>query len=224
MDALNPIGPDNPFTPEETGKREVMGKEDFLKLFIAQVKHQDPLNPLDSFQFTAQLAQFSQIEQLMNLNRAVEDLQWLQGNSVILQAVAFIGKEITSVEGSIALKDGEATPIHYELNAAARDLRVLIYDEDFHLVRVISMGRQDPGEGEVIWDGKDDRGHEMPDGIYRFRLEAEDEEGNPIDVLATIRGRVTGLRVEEGVVCLMLGELPIPLSTVTSVREPEDNS
>lgn len=215
MEILNPIG------SQQQAKRP-MGKEDFLKLFIAQVKHQDPLNPLDSFEFTAQLAQFTQIEQLMNLNDAVKDLYWLQGNAVILQAANFIGKEVVSTESSIVLKDGEATPVHWRLEAEARELRLLIYDEGYRLVRIISLGRQGPGEGETVWDGRDDRKEPLPDGIYRFRLEAEDKEGNPLEVSGTVRGRVTGLEVREGVVCLMLGELPVPLSTVTSVREPEE--
>ena len=206
---------------DQRGPREVMGKDDFLKLFIAQVKHQDPLNPLDAFQFTAQLAQFTQIEQLINLNRAVEDLQWLQGHSVILQAVGFIGKEITSTEDSLWFDGDEATAIHYRLGHEVKDLKAMIYDEGFHLVRVISLGRKGPGEGTIRWDGLNDQGESMPAGRYYFRLEAVDEGGNPTEVSSFIRGRVTGLRVQDGTVCLMLGDLPVPLSTVTSVEETQ---
>ncbi len=206
---------------DQRGPREVMGKDEFLKLFIAQVKHQDPLNPLDAFQFTAQLAQFTQIEQLINLNRAVEDLQWLQGHSVILQAVGFIGKEITSTEDSLWFDGDEATAIHYRLGHEVKDLKAMIYDEGFHLVRVISLGRKGPGEGTIRWDGLNDQGESMPAGRYYFRLEAVDEGGNPTEVSSFIRGRVTGLRVQDGTVCLMLGDLPVPLSTVTSVEEAQ---
>lgn len=220
MEGVGEILQGNTFEAQRRS-REVMGKEDFLKLFVAQVRNQDPLNPLDAFHFTAQLAQFAQIEQLINLNKAVEDLQWLQGHSVILQAVGFIGKEITSTESSLWFDGDQATAIYYRLDHEVKDLKVMIYDDGFHLVRVISLGRKAPGEGTIRWDGFNDQGEPMPAGRYYFRLEAVEEGGNPAEVSSFIKGRVTGLRVQDGTVCLMLDDLPVPLSTVTSVEEPQ---
>jgi len=205
----------------EGGDKRIMEKDDFLKLLVAQLKNQDPLSPLDSFEFTAQLSRFSQLEQLMNLNAAMEDVQWLLGSSVILGAVSFIGKEVTAAENTIWLEDEEATPIHYRIQQQVSSLRVTIYDEDYQVVRVIDLGPRDPGEGEAIWDGRDGKGTLLPSGKYHFKVEAEDTSGNPVEVPTWVQGKVTGLTVEDGEVCLLMGNLPISLSSIMEVRETE---
>ncbi|MBU8911758.1 MAG: flagellar hook assembly protein FlgD, partial [Desulfobacterales bacterium] len=80
----------------QTLTSSTMGKDDFLKMMIAQLQHQDPLNPLDGTDFTAQLAQFSSLEQLSNMNTQLETLGLYQSSLNNAQSISLIGKEITT--------------------------------------------------------------------------------------------------------------------------------
>ena len=77
-------------------KKETLGKDDFLKIFMAQLQHQDPLNPMEGTEFTAQLAQFSSLEQLYNVNQNLGSLKEVQEGTGKFESLNFIGKEITA--------------------------------------------------------------------------------------------------------------------------------
>ncbi len=106
-----------------------MGKDDFLKMMIAQLKHQDPLNPMDGTAFTAQLAQFSSLEQLQNLNTQMTSFTQQQqalGNS---QAVNFIGKQVLA-KGNTVSVDGNPVTLGYDLAGDAVSGQVQVYDAE----------------------------------------------------------------------------------------------
>jgi len=92
----------------QTLESNTMGKDDFLKMMIAQLQHQDPLNPLDGTDFTAQLAQFSSLEQLSNMNTQLETLGLYQSSLNNAQSISLIGKEVTA-RGNIVKVDGAAS-------------------------------------------------------------------------------------------------------------------
>jgi len=84
----------NATTQVAAAAKKTMGKEDFLKLFTTQLKAQDPLSPMDSAQFTAQLAQFSSLEQLTNINTGLKDLLTLQNSLQNTLTTGMIGKRV----------------------------------------------------------------------------------------------------------------------------------
>ena len=96
---------DNPHT-EKT--EQDLGQDDFLKMFLAQLNHQDPLNPMDSTQFSAQLAQFSSLEQLFNINETLETINGLQAENGRYQSLDLIGKEVVA-EGNMLYLEQEGT-------------------------------------------------------------------------------------------------------------------
>ena len=87
---------------------DIMGKEDFLTLLVAQLQNQDPLNPDDPTEFTAQLAQFSSLEQLFNLNESMDKVATSVNDSQKLSALSMIGKEVAYADSEFTLK-GELT-------------------------------------------------------------------------------------------------------------------
>ena len=90
MTPITPIDP-NASTAQSSAAVKILGKDDFLNMLIAQLQHQDPLNPADSTEFTAQLAQFSSLEQLSNIHDSLENMEQFQASLTHSQAVSYIG-------------------------------------------------------------------------------------------------------------------------------------
>ncbi|CAD7772874.1 hypothetical protein BLFGPEAP_00852 [Candidatus Methanoperedenaceae archaeon GB50] len=98
-----------------TGAYSRLGKEEFLKLFMAQMQYQNPLEPLKGTEFTAQLAQFSQLEQMWNINENLKNNQLFLNSLNNAQAVNFIGKNIKAVGNSVYLKEGDSAFIPLQI-------------------------------------------------------------------------------------------------------------
>ncbi|UCF85306.1 MAG: flagellar hook assembly protein FlgD [Desulfobacteraceae bacterium] len=198
---------------------DFLGKDAFLYMFISQLRAQDPLNPMESTEFTAQLAQFSSLEQLNNVNANLEFLQLYQASINNSQAVSFIGKTINAFGNSTGVIDGVADQIHFELAHDANDVLVHIYDSDGNLVKTIESGTLNAGEQAVEWDGTDNEGNEVTDGTYTFEVVATDTEGNPITATTFITALVNGVSFKDGTTYLLAGDQEIPIGSVFKVME-----
>ena len=108
MMSITPIDSSAVSTETQTSaSAEILGKDDFLNLLVAQLQHQDPLNPAESTEFTAQLAQFSSLEQLSNINDNLKNMELFQTSVTNSQAVSYIGKEITAKGNASAEVQGD---------------------------------------------------------------------------------------------------------------------
>ena len=112
-----------------------LGKDDFLTMLITQLQNQDPLNPTDSVEYTAQLAQFSSLEQLSNVNQNLEYLQMFQASINNAQAVSFIGKEITALGDGIQVTDGVAEACEFRLSADASGVTIAAVQGLYEMVQ-----------------------------------------------------------------------------------------
>ena len=204
-----------------TGAYSRLGKEEFLKLFMAQMQYQNPLEPLKGTEFTAQLAQFSQLEQMWNINENLKNNQLFLNSLNNAQAVNFIGKNIKAVGNSVYLKEGDSAFIHYKLKEDAAKVFVHIYDTNGNLVTTLELKNQKAGEQKLEWDGKDDKGNSLGSGQYSFEIEAYDADEKRIDVTSYIQGEVTGVTYEENIVYLLLGEQKIAISDVIEIKKNE---
>ncbi len=200
----------------------VLGKDDFLKLLVTQLQYQDPLNPTDSTEFTAQLAQFSSLEQLGNINDNLGDLQLSQTALNNSQAVNFIGKTVKSSGNSIHLTGGVSDDIQFELGADAKAVFMNIYDSAGNYIKDVESGALSAGEQTLKWDGTDQEGNKVPDGAYTFEVFAVDADDNMVNTTTFTSGTVTGVTFKNGRPCLLAGNKEIPVDTVIQVTEPED--
>jgi len=191
----------------------------FLVLLTEQLKNQDPLDPLESEQFVQQLVQFSSVEQQIASNESLEALLSLQQSDAQLKALEFIGKDATVNTRYNLLKDGEAT-WEYGLAQEADSVELLIFNERGEQVRRL-QGETGEGVHEAVWDGKDEGGNALPEGVYEIEVIAKDADDNAIDAATRISHRVTGVEMSggEAQVSFGRGELVLPASLVTSVRE-----
>jgi flagellar basal-body rod modification protein FlgD len=200
----------------------VLGKDDFLQLLVAQLKAQDPLNPMESTAFTAQLAQFSSLEQLYNVNDSLGNMLASQASLSNAQTVGFIGKTVRATGNSIEVKDGISDALDFELPSDAKAVFIDIYDSAGGFVRRIESHTRGAGKQSLKWDGADDRGKTVSDGVYTFEVSAVGFQDEALHPTTMTTGKVTGVTFENGMSCLMAGNKKIPLNTLVEVSESED--
>ena len=138
-------------TTTTSSASNVLGKDDFLKMMIAQLQHQDPLNPMDGTAFTAQLAQFSSLEQLQNINTQLTSFTQQQQALGNTQAVNFIGKKVLA-QGNTFSANGNAVTLGYNLAADAVSGQVQISDASGQVVDTLSFKNQKQGLNSLTWN------------------------------------------------------------------------
>lgn len=197
-----------------------LGRNQFLTLLVAQLKHQDPLNPMESTEFTAQLAQFSSLEQLFDINDNLEILQGTEDSQRLENLLDYIGKEIKSSDSAITLNNGKAFGGSYTLEERG-DAIISIFDTEGSEIRTIYRDDQEAGEHNVDFDGKDNYGYPLSDGYYSFAVQAFDNEGSSIEVSTGLCGLVTAVTYQGGIPYLMVGDHLINPESVTEVSLTE---
>ena len=200
----------------------MMGKDDFLHLLITQLQNQDPLNPTDHTEFTAQLAQFSSLEQLHNVNDNLEQLHNFQASTNNTQAVSMLGKEITAKGNYLQLTDGEATGCDFSLSRDAAMVSVNIYDSTGRFVSAFDKENLPAGRHTLVWDGKDKDNIPAKDGHYTFAIQANDANDQKIKVETFFTGVVDSLTFEDNTPFLISGGKKIALGDVIQVAVPDD--
>jgi flagellar basal-body rod modification protein FlgD len=203
-------------------QQPVLGKEDFLHLLITQLQNQDPLNPTDHTEFTAQLAQFSSLEQLSNVNDNLEQLQNFQASTNNSQAVSLLGKEITANGNFLRLSDGEPIGCDFSLGRDAAAVVVNIYDSTGEFVKAFESEDLSSGRQTLIWDGTDRNGNPAKDGNYTFEILAADTNGKNVNVTAFFTGTVNTVTFENNTPFLISEGQKIALGDVIQVATPEN--
>lgn len=204
-------------TQQKSGS--VVGKDDFLKLLVTQLQNQDPLNPMDSTEFTAQLAQFTSLEQMSNMNESLDSLLMYQASINNSQTVGFIGNNVVGKGNTVSVvSQGTPAPISFSLAGEANTVGLSIYDSTGKLIRVIDVGSMSSGEQSLIWDAKDQSGNAVTPGAYTYKITAKDSEGEEVEVTAYASGKVTGVTFKDGVSYLEMGQQQIPIGDVLSVK------
>jgi flagellar basal-body rod modification protein FlgD len=204
-----------------TQASDSMGKDDFLTLLVAQLQAQDPLNPMDSTDFTAQLAQFSALEQLQNVNTNLGTLGTSQAIQTNAGAVDFIGKQITALGNEVDIDDGQSSAIQFNLSGNAATVFVHIYDENGNYVRELESGALSAGQQEISWDGYDYLDGQVPNGTYNYEVTALDGDGQSVNVTTFVNGTVTGVNYKDGQAYLLTGNQQIPMGDVVQVLDSE---
>ena len=200
-----------------------LGKDDFLRLLVTQLANQNPLSPVQDQEFVAQLAQFSSLEQLENLNETMTSslvLDQAVNNSL---ATNLIGKEVL-VEGNSATIGAEGDASWQIATASDAGVKGLVRNAAGEVVRTIDLGQKAGGVHELAWDGLDESGGRAPAGSYELEVVATDASGNPVSTSTRVRALVTGVRFVDGIGYLILGDSSIPLSAVVEVVAPRNPS
>lgn len=196
-----------------------LGKEDFMKLLIAQLKNQDPNSPVDAKEFVTQLSQLTSVEQLTNMSKQLSSLQLATTSLVNNEASSFVGKQIEANGSKLYLGDQGGAASGINLTQPADQVILTVRDSKGQAVRTTELGRTPAGITAVQWDGNDDSGNRLNAGSYTLTVEAKDKAGNPVVASAQIKGTVSKVIYEQGFPELVVGEAHVALANVTSIKQ-----
>lgn len=196
-----------------------LGKEDFLQLLITQIQQQDPLNPQDPAEFTSQLTQFSNLEQLMSLNDSVLSLQMLQMSGNNTEVTNLIGNRALFEGNTLEHTAGSDTQVSYYLPSAATHVSVSIYNSNGGLVDTMNLGGKNAGIQHVDWNGTDSLGNELGSGEYTFSVQAVDAAGNTVDSSPLMRAIVEGIYFDDGETFVTAGGYELRYDDIYGVEQ-----
>lgn len=164
----------------------------FLKLLTAQLQNQDPLAPLDATQFVSQLSQFASVEQVIVSNQKLDEIIKSLGTNSLMADIGMIGRTVEVAGNAVELRNGTAS-LTYALAKDAAEAGVVIRDESGTIVRSLAI---DPRAGEhgLTWDGTNNSGDQLGDGVYTFTFGAADADGKPVATQGYVTAAV--VRVE----------------------------
>ena len=189
-----------------------VSKDMFMKMLIAQLQNQDPLNPMDGTQFAAQLAQFSTLEQLQNLNDTMSSIPTYMGSFSNAQVAGLIGKDATG-KGNVLQVSGSSTKISYNLPSAVASGTISIYNGDGLLVDKLNIGSQKAGLQSTIWNSS-----KMTAGNYTFEIDAKDKSGSAVTVDKLVNGTITGVSFKNNQSYLVINGQEVAFSDVTKIN------
>jgi len=187
----------------------------FLNILTTQLKNQNPLDPMDTNQFTQQMVQFTGVEQQLKTNEYLEALIKANEGSFASQAVSYIGKSVTAFSNTTDLKDDSAEWT-YGLTADAPDSLVTIKNSAGAVVFSEEV-ELDQGEHTYTWDGVASDGTISPEGKYSINIEAKNSDGKIINNYVMTKGIVETVDFAGEEPVLLVNGSQIPLSTVTKV-------
>ena len=192
----------------------------FLNLLVTQLKNQDPLDPMDATEFTSQLVQFAGVEQQIFANSNLEKLLKLEETNQISSLVGLIGKTVEAEGRTLPLQNGKGT-LGYIMPAGANKATITITSS---VGLTVYTGDADTSSGKHTfnWDGKSTSGLLQNDGSYNILVSGTDHQGNLLEIVHTVFGRVTGVGIDDGALSLNMGEdIVYGQDKVLSVKETE---
>ncbi len=196
-----------------------LGKDDFLKLLMTQMQNQDPTQPTDDTEFVSQLAQFSSVEQMTDMNDTMNQLLVAQASANQTADANLVGKTVKYTSSTVTL--GATTPVTLggTLSGAAADVTATITNSAGQVVRTIDFGSQAAGNFTGTWDGKDANGAALPQGSYTISLAAKDSSGNALTTTTNATGVVQGVNFSSGAAQLVVNGQTITMSNVIEVDQ-----
>lgn len=189
----------------------------FLSILTTQLKNQNPLDPLDTNQFTAQLVQFTGVEQQLKTNQFLETLMLTTQSSAKSDAVSYIGKEVTASGKTGSLTKDEGITWAYNADAAVANATVTIKNSKGQVV-YSEVGALNAGPGKFYWGGKGSDGTDQPNGVYTVEIKGTNLKGSTVNVSTSSIGVVTAVDFSGDTPMLTVGSNKVALSDITNVR------
>jgi flagellar basal-body rod modification protein FlgD len=191
---INKFGTKTPIVNKSDTSQQ-MDQADFLSLMTAQLKNQDPFNPVDNTQMVAQMAQLSQTSGIAEMNSTLKAIAERLGTTTATDAMAWVGKNVM-VEGNVAYPNGEGgIQGAITLPSAAADVTVTISNANGETLRTVSLGAQDAGSYNYSWDGSTDSGNPAGSGPFTVKVSARGADGGAIAAKGMVWAPVTSVSI-----------------------------
>ncbi|MDD2851654.1 MAG: FlgD immunoglobulin-like domain containing protein [Desulfuromonadaceae bacterium] len=194
-----------------------LNKDDFMKLFIAQLQYQDPLKPQDPSAMLDQLSQLSLVEQSYNNNTTMSSLLAAQNNSISLTAVSFIGRDVKANGNTTTFDGSTSSSLEFNLPSSAASTQITIKNSSGNAVGTADLGSCNAGDNSFAWDGRDSSGALLPAGAYTFTVTAKTSSGSAVTATTYTTGKIDGVDLSGSVPQLTIGPTSVALSDVISL-------
>src|SRR5690242_8009046 len=189
---------------------------EFLQLLTTQLQNQNPLDPLDTNQFTQQLVQFASVEQEINMNSQLQTLVSLQQTAQDTQALAFVGQTVTINSATTSLANGQAQWTYNPTSPATATFTV----SDASGQTVFSRtGTVQPGSQQFNWNGVGNNGQQNPPGSYTLKITATDTSGKSVAIPTTVVGVVNSVDLTKNPPLLNVNGQNFPVSQIVNVTQ-----
>lgn len=192
----------------------------FLYLLTQQLQYQDPLEPMDTSEYTQQLVQYAGVEQQIQTNNYLESLISQNINAMSAQSVSYIDKTVQALSSSLPLQDGSAK-FAYTLDTDAVSCVITVKDADGNYVKSFTDVDHASGRHELTWDGKDDSGNQLPDGAYTVVVAALDASGSSVSAQTTVFGRVTAVAYDGQDVAVAMGDAVVDMNSILAIHSSQ---
>ena len=202
-------------TSNATDAQSIAGNfDEFLQMLTTELQNQNPLDPLDTNQFTQQLVQFASVEQQINMNTSLSTLISLQQTQQATAALNFLGATVVVGGNTAQLANGQAT-WNYAV-ASPSTATINVSNASGQLVYSTTQAVQ-PGTQTFVWNGRNSVGNVMPAGSYTAQITATGANGQPVQVTTQVQGVVSGVNVSANPITLTINGQSYPLSQITQV-------
>lgn len=210
------------YTPPELPEENKTQQDEFLRLLVAQMQNQDPLNPQDGAEFVAQLAQFTNIELGLETNERLAGLQATEQSTSRAAMMDLVGKSIDAEFSRFRLAD-DAQPLDLtvDLDAPADSVEVVIHDATGDEVRRIDLGNRGKGESSFTWDGMGSDGKPLPPGDYTVEVIATHDDEGEVQARTVVSGKASSVEfTEDGATMFGMGSLLLDPGSILSLTAP----
>lgn len=193
----------------------VLGKDDFLKLLVTQLKNQDPLNPVNNTEFISQSAQFSTLETLQNMQKDLDAIAGGAGATGISQATGLLGRTVSANSADFTYT-GSPVSLPFTLPTAVNGATLDVLDGSGNVLGRVALGAL-PAGAQTAQLSANTLGRVLPVGNYSYRISA-DAGGGQSQVVDAIVGTVTRLTLDQGKAIAVVGNQNVPLSEIIGIR------
>lgn len=197
-----------------------MDKDAFFKLMLTQLKHQDPMNPMKNHEMAAQLAQFSSLEQMTNMNTTLAKIESKSSQPQDFQALNLIGKTVAGDSSRVVRTQFDKEhDFNFDLTQDAGEVNVKVFTSQGEEVRNYKLTNLQAGTNKVSWNGKDEGGAMQAAGEYFFQVDAKNAAGNRIPVRTEFKGQITGISFSAEGPVLQVGNQAIKMKDVSQITD-----
>jgi flagellar basal-body rod modification protein FlgD len=198
-----------------------MDKDAFFKLMLAQLKNQDPSNPLKNHEMAAQLAQFSTLEQMTNVNTTLTEIKGASKPVEQFQALNLIGKLVAGDSSKIVRTDLDSDhDFKFKLPMDVKQADVKVMNAKGDIVRQYKFNELKSGENEISWNGNDDKGRKAPAGNYTFQISATGVNGQRVQPKTDFEGVISGMSFSPDGPIIQVGKQSVRLKDIRQFSDP----
>jgi len=206
------------------GSQQLAGNfNTFLKLLTSQLQHQDPLNPLDTNQFTQQLVEFASVEQQVNMNSNLQTLISMQQSTESLQALQLVGANVTINSNAATLSKATGSPATWGFSSPSPATGAVTITSSTGQVALTGTISLSAGSQTFTWNGQGNNGVTWPDGNYTLSINATGASGQPVTVSTQVQGTISSIDVSKNPPQVTVGGQSYPISAIQSINSKSNS-